>query len=242
MADSRSTILQPLTTTSASSGRRGPRTRIEFLKTKVPKAGAKKKHYSDWLIPISSNIRGANKSDFFLEGVYSALKKVLLCVLDDPDHIFQIFNKKPGTPGGDLTMDDFDTFKQVIKVGPLEIGTKPRGSRIHLHALDMWTHTTYLRLDANVFRKIAAHCLSELKRTSSASDPVHQIKGLYINIKWVPSAKPYLNYIHKAGARIYNPRSTLTLEEVRFWETYNPAQQGRDVQDVVDALQRVSLI
>lgn len=202
-----------------------------------------KLHYSNWFITLSSNIPAKEKNQDFIDKVGAMLKAALRCALMDPVHLYGNPPEQPGIleintrfshySGDQQYLTEGLIYKQPkLKTGPIEIGDKPRGRRIHIHGVLEVMHFTYLRINRKQFNIIIQHCMNEAKLKMKVDFP----KRVYLHVNWVPSVKPFLNYLVKPNAvnpfvrnisqtlqrkLISNEKVYLDISNVKFWESFD---------------------
>ena len=110
------------------------------------------RRHSNWFITINTQVPESNpESDVVLDQLGAAIKTIF-----NPNNLYKIVD----VIEEDVVFDSNSIIKAKIKFS-LEVGTKPKGSRIHSHVLLKITHRTKIRLSNEAIR-------GELKRLISS--------------------------------------------------------------------------
>jgi len=138
-------------------------------------------YYSRWHLLVNSNLRAAEGSERANQ-IADTLKDSVRCVFFE--HAKEVFVCK--VPG-----DKFEppTIQKIEIKMAAEIGSDPRGQRVHVHVLIDVTHHTILSIDVPVMRQAIWDCIRE-------RDPTMPYP--FIRLKWIPVNKAIEKYIGKA--------------------------------------------
>lgn len=174
-------------------------------------------HFSDWFITYNSNLSAVGLPSGTVARYHFLMTEALRCTIQPKNYreIFQIYQK--AAPGVELEARMIRRVK--IEMAP-EVGSHPQGSRIHLHALLKVEHTTYLRLNTERMREILRFCVEQVNRLLRAEGLPPFPARPYLNVKWVPSIKPYLRKM----AAIYGEGAAILADfqpkPIGFWKTW----------------------
>ncbi len=144
-------------------------------------------YYSRWHLLVNSNLRAEAGSERANQ-IADTLKESVRCVFFD--HAKEVFvckarNRETGK------WDEFEkpTIEKVEVKMAAEIGSDPRGSRVHVHVLIDVTHHTILSIDVPIMRHYICECIKKLDPTMPCP---------FIRLKWIPVNKAIEKYIGKA--------------------------------------------
>lgn len=149
---------------------------VEEVKENTP--AQQKTFYSRWHLLVNSNVRGDNlgRSNDIAEILKSSVK----CVFHE--HATKVFKCKYGK----FEAPNIEDVK--IKMAA-EIGTDPKGKRVHVHVLIDVTHHDVLQIDVPEMRRDLKECMDQ-------RDP--DLPFPFIRLKWVPVNQALEKYIGKA--------------------------------------------
>lgn len=189
-------------------------------------------NYSDWLVTISSNVRGVKKNlavesgieilpETFTEPYADALMHIYNCAIskDKQDYIFKAHPQARQQP--------FKASRDIVSIDSevvSEIGTKAKGGRIHIHAILRVVHTTLLQIDAPRFREVLKECLAQFNKSAMGKGLQPPIKNVYAHLKWIPSFRAAENYLAKQGIKKKAP-----FHSVKFWEDFDTSERGSEL-------------
>lgn len=225
-----------------SSSSAYPKLKVKQLVSKkpLPTLKGEKLHYSNWFLTLSSNVPmkslGTDKAEAFAKkaAIGEMLRSILRCIFEDPDHLYndefpiliqnpRARNYRAGPVAPELVS------KTKLEISPIEVGTSPKGGRVHIHALFEVQHFSLLWLDGRNFQLVVRQCFKDYQKS-----PLNQmVRGVYAHVRWIPSTKPFRNYLTKEG--VENPskkfnkneenklmdvqQTFLTKKSIHFWES-----------------------
>lgn len=159
--------------------------------------GRTKPKYSRWMITVNPNIRMPVWNQMTFDTFKGRFLQWMGCVF--PENTFDpkwsdVLKIAPfGVERGDTDQDIPALITDVNSVTGVELGRIQR--RVHMHALIEIEHWSWLHINTERIREIINECAQEIPMPGQ----IHHGRSqrIYVNIKYVGSARPVQNYVYK---------------------------------------------